>query len=195
MSWFSRRYRGITCYFGLPGAGKSYELARWGQSQLQAGRRVFCSAGFDLVGAERFSTVDEFVRIPDGAAICWDEAPVWLDARRWSRMDPTVLYRLTQVRKYGCELRYSAIHPSMVEVTLRRVTFDWIEVRGVIGPVNRYRAAKSPEGSPKIRLEHGPWHYRKMRPEVWAGFDTTATADVGSWAPVSPSVAQLREEP
>lgn len=179
--WRSRRYRGIECFFGVPGSGKTYELARWGLEQRALGRTVFCSYGFNLPGAMTFRSIDEFVAIPRGSAICVDEAPIWFDARAWKNMDPTVLVRLTQIRHYDIHLRYTAIDPSMVELRLRQITFECIEHRPLVGPFNLRRKVKSPEGCPQLRSEDAPYRVRRMRPDVCMAYDTTADADTSAW--------------
>lgn len=179
--WASRRYRGIECFFGVPGSGKTYELARWGLAQQRAGREVWCSYGFTLPGCRTFRSVDEFVAIPRHAAICVDEAPIWFDSRAWSKMDPTVLVRLTQIRHYDIHLRYTAIEPSMVELRLRQITFKCIQHRPLLGPFNLRRRVKSPEGCPKLHAEDGPLSIRRMRPDVCMAYDTEADADATDW--------------
>lgn len=180
--WRRQREEGAACWFGLPGSGKSYELVRWLLREQEAGRQIWTTAGLELEGGRTIRTVEDFANIPDGSSVGIDEAPLWLDARAWQRMDSELLVRLTQVRKYGIRLRYTAIHPSMVEVTLRRITFRWIECRALFGPFNRYRAARSPEGSPKLRDSDGSWQFRRMSPDVCAAYNTLAKADVSEWA-------------
>lgn len=179
--WRSRRYRGIECFCGVPGSGKTYELARWGLEQQRKGREVWCSYGFSLPGCKTFRSVEEFVNIPRHSAVCVDEAPIWFDARAWSRMDPMVLVRLTQIRHYDIHLRYTAIDPSMVELRLRQITFEFIQHRPLVGPFNLQRRLKSPEGAPKLRKEDGPIRIRRMRPDVCMAYDTEADADVSEW--------------
>lgn len=180
--WRSRRYRGIECFWGPPGSGKTYELAAWGLAQQSEGRPLYCSYGFELPGSIPFRSIEEFVSIPNGSAVCVDEAPIWFDARAWASMDPVVLVRLTQVRHYDIQLRYTAIHPSMVELRLRQITFTFWEHRALVGPWNLRRRSKSPEGAPKLRTEDGGWRLRRMRSEVASAYDTTADADVTEWA-------------
>lgn len=181
--WASRRYRGIACWSGLPGSGKTYELARWGLEQGAAGRQVWCSFGFNLPGCRIFRSVEEFVAIPNGSAICVDEAPIWFDARAWGSMDPTVLVRLTQIRKYDIVMRYTAIDPTMVELRLRQITFDWLGCKAIgrRGPFNSIRKLASPDGAPKLRDEDGAIRIRKMQPAVCMAYDTSATADTTTW--------------
>lgn len=176
--WRRRRYRGIQAFTGLPGSGKTYELTAWLLRQIAAGRPTYTSAGYDIPGARQFHDLHEFVRIPDGAAIGIDEAPVWLDARMWQSLPPWFTYRITQTRHHGIDIRYTAIDPSMVEKRLRSITFEFWEFRALAGPFNLYRYMKSPEGAPKLRKDDGRWHVRRMRQETADSYDSHANADV-----------------
>jgi hypothetical protein len=179
--WKSRRYKGIQCWCGVPGSGKTYELARWGLEQLAAGRQVYCSYGFDLPGAHTFHDIDEFVSIPDGAAICVDEAPIWFDARAWAHMDRRVLVRLTQIRKFGIDLRYTAIEPTMVELRLRQITFSFVRCKGIYGPFHTRTKQASPDGAPQLRDRDGFPALSMLRVPVCRAYDTKSTADVDRW--------------
>lgn len=177
------RYRGIQCFFGLPGAGKSYELAAWALAEQARGRWVFTTPGFGPPGKFReFSSVEELLGIPDGSSIAIDEGQTWLDARAWQTMDPALLARLTETRKHDIQLRYTAMVPEMVETTLRRVTSEWWEVRPLAGLLNLKRPAKSPQGAAPIRDRNGRWRVVRMSPKVWDSFDTLATSDTSRWS-------------
>lgn len=134
-------------------------------------------------GVTIFRSVDEFIDIDRGSAVLVDEAPIWFDARAWASMDPGVLVRLTQIRHYGIELRFTAIHPSMVELRLAQITFRWYRFKALTGTVNVYREMASPERAPQLRDRDGAVQFRRMRPEVQAAYDTTADADVSEWVP------------
>ena len=179
----SRRYQGIKCWHGTPGSGKTYELARWGLQQQAEGRELWCSYGFELPGCKTFRSVDEFVNIPKHSAVCVDEAPIWFDARAWSAMDRSVLLRVTQIRHSDIHLRYTAIHPSMVELRLRQITFEFWRCSNLAsrGPWNVLVRSKSPDGAPQLHERPGWPTIRLMRPEVCAAYDTTADADTTDW--------------
>lgn len=178
---FRHPFRGVGAFCGVPGAGKTYALASWALDEIEKGRPVYCSAGFSVPGSRVFSSIDDFIGMPNGSAVCIDEAPLWFDARAWQSLDPSVTYRLTQVRHSGIDLRYTCISPSMVEVRLRQITFDWWEYRASVGPFNKVRAMKSPDGAPKLRAEHSRWKYVLMRPSVCDAYSTHSDADVSEW--------------
>lgn len=126
-----RRYQGVTAFIGLPGSGKTYALAEIGLDAMRRGREVWCNAGFDLEGARRFSSFEEFAEIPNDAVVVWDELPLYVNARKWQEFPDGLLYRLTQIRKDGLELYYSTIDWRMVDVNVRRLTFWTWECRGI----------------------------------------------------------------
>ena len=128
-----RRYDGVTAFVGMPGSGKTYALAQTGLGAMKAGRQVWCNAGFDLAGAEVFSSMEEFLAVPNGSTIVFDEAPIYFNARRWQDFPDALLYRLTQIRKDGLQFFYSTIDWQMVDVTLRRLTFWTWECHAVTG--------------------------------------------------------------
>lgn len=135
-----RRYVGPVCFSGLPGSGKTYSLVAEGVRASRAGRCVFVNAGFDFAlaldcphcgGRHEFRSFDEFVAIPRGATVLFDEAPLYFSARRWQEFPDGAFYRLTQIRKHDLRLFYSAIDFDMVDVNLRRLTFAVWQCRSV----------------------------------------------------------------
>lgn len=120
-------YRGVTAYVGLPGSGKSYGLVQRAYREFQKDnpRPVFVNAGFNVRGAYSFRSFDEFLEIPDGAIVLWDELPLYVSSRRWQDFPDGLLYRLTQIRKDGLELHYSTIDWGMVDKNVRNITF-WV---------------------------------------------------------------------
>jgi len=91
------------------------------------------------------------------------------------------LVRLTQIRHYDIHLRYTAIHPSMVELRLRQITFDFMECRGLFGPFNTLTKSPSPEGAPQLRTNRSFPRLRLMRPDICNAYDTKADADDSHW--------------
>lgn len=145
-----RRYQGVTAYVGMPGSGKTYALAEIAARKLRQGRSVFCNAGFDVLGAAVFSSFEEFCTLPAGSVVVWDELPLYVNARKWSEFPDGLLYRLTQVRKDGIELYYSAIDEAMVDLNVRRVTFWYWHCRAVTARV-LVRSLWPPESFRKAR--------------------------------------------
>jgi len=118
----TRKYAGVRAYVGMPGSGKTYALAEAGVRALRRGRPVWVNAGFDLEGANKFSSFEEFCNIQEGLVL-WDELPIYVNARKWQEFPDGLLYKYTQIRKDQVELRYSAMAEEMVDATVRRVTY------------------------------------------------------------------------
>lgn len=165
------RYQGVTAFIGMPGSGKTYGLAEVAARGLKAGKPVFCNEGFDVVGAERFAGFDEFLAIPNGSVVVWDELPIFVNSRKWQEFPDGMLYRLTQIRKDGLQLYYSAIDEAMIDVTVRRLTFWYWMCQAHTGrflsrtlwPPDRYRKS----GQRPYRRE-----WVRVRPEIAGLYDT-----------------------
>jgi len=126
-----RKYEGVTAFVGMPGSGKTYALAKLGTEALKRGERVVSNAGFDLAGSEVLSTFDDFAALEGPVTVVWDELPLYFNARKWAEFPDSMLYKFTQIRKDGIRLYYSAIHESMIDVNIRRVTFWFWHCRAV----------------------------------------------------------------
>ena len=132
-----KKYRGVTAAVGLPGAGKSYYLAEQARRGMMRGVPVYSNAGFDVQGTETIASFEEFAGLEGPAVVVWDELPLYFSARRWADFPDGMLYKFTQIRKDAIELYYSTIHPMMVDATLRRITFEWVEHHHVAGRLMR----------------------------------------------------------
>lgn len=130
-------YRGVTAFYGMPGSGKTYGLAEVGLREMAAGREVWSNGGFDLAGSKIFNSFDDFMAIPNGATVVWDELPLYVNSRKWAEFPDGLLYRLTQIRKDGLRLYYSTIDPAMVDTNVRRVTFWWWECHSLTSRLMR----------------------------------------------------------
>jgi len=126
-----KTYNGVTAFVGMPGSGKTLALASIGAKAMARGERVVCNAGFDLQGAERLSTFDEFASLEGPVVVVWDELPLYFNARKWSEFPDSMLYKFTQIRKDGIQLYYSAIHEQMIDVNIRRITFWFWQCRNL----------------------------------------------------------------
>lgn len=177
----SRSYQGVTAFSGMPGSGKTYGLAEVGVRDLAAGREVWCNAGFDLAGASVFSSFEEFMEIPNGATVCWDELPLYVNARKWSEFPDGLLYRLTQIRKDGLRLYYSTIDPAMVDTNVRRVTFWWWRCHAVTGTLLR-RALYPHESFRKADQKPYRREFVRVKPAIAEAYDTNAKVAVESRA-------------
>ena len=147
-----QRFRGVTAFTGMPGDGKTYALAEVGAKALRLGIPVY--ANVDKRGdpwfrpANPFASFEDFGAIPTGCrgvctcghgvwdgeqpgrshpiVVLWDELPLFTNARKWQEFPDGLMYELTQIRKDGKWMWYSAIDMKMVDVNVRRVTFwEW----------------------------------------------------------------------
>ncbi len=167
-----RAYTGVTGYVGMPGSGKTYSLAQVGLAAMRRGEPVFCNAGFDLAGAERFSSFDDFVSIERGIVV-WDELPLYVNARKWSEFPDGLLYKLTQIRKDGVRLYYSAIHEQMIDVNVRRITFNFWHCRSITARWFK-RTLWPPEQFRKANQRPLRKEWVVVRGEVCDAYDTMA---------------------
>ena len=67
--------------------------------------------------------IDEAVNDPRPRIVCIDEAPLWVNAKKWAEFPTGLLSRLQQVRKYNVLVYYTCINELGVANELRRVTF------------------------------------------------------------------------
>lgn len=174
-----RSYRGVTCFEGMPGSGKTYGLAEVGLREMRAGREVWSNEGFDLAGSKIFSSFDDFMAIPNGATVCWDELPLYVNSRKWAEFPDGLLYRMTQIRKDGLRLYYSAIDSSMVDANMRRVTFWWWKCQSI---TSRFmvRRLYPHETFRKKDARQMRTEWVRVRPAVADAYDTMSKVAVES---------------
>lgn len=120
----------ISVVYGLPGAGKGYYLARRVRRAVRSGRRVYSTCAFD--GARRlYSLVDVLAPEFQGALFVVDEAGSFFDARQTIKnpLPGLVFSALTLHRKGGCDIIMACQSIQYLDVQIRRVTQEWIEMR------------------------------------------------------------------
>lgn len=144
---------------GLPGAGKSAQLARIAIGLLYRNKKYFKKSGVrrllytnlklsSKVLAEFDGFVCEWVdpaqltKIRD-ADVLWDEIATHLDATQWQNMSLELKRWLQQHRKFGIELYGTAQDFAQVDKSFRRLTSDLIHVTKIIG--TRDKSATQPE--------------------------------------------------
>ena len=173
----AERYQGVEAFVGLPGSGKTYALAEIGVRALARGETVWTNAGFELEGAHRFSSFDEFAEIEGPAVILWDELPLYVNARKWQEFPDGLLYRLTQIRKDGLRLYYSTIDWKMVDVNVRRITFWTWECRSLTARWMVRRQWPIPERRDRNERPRRSKYFR-IHPSVFEAYDTGAKVAV-----------------
>jgi Zonular occludens toxin (Zot) len=115
----------IEGYIGRPGSGKTYTLTDRLIQAAKRGRQVFANytITYDGPGGEniwRF-TPDQLLDLPPGV-IGIDEAHLWFPARMALKLPPSWLAELSQTRKNGWDLFYSAQHEARVDRVVRDVS-------------------------------------------------------------------------
>lgn len=159
------------------GSGKTLSLASRGLRWQREGLAVWTNRGFRLRGARQLESLEQVLELPQPAGILIDEAPLYFNARRWAEFPDGLFYALSQGRKDGLRLAYSAIHENMIDVQLRRMTawvwhcryvaMGWF-VRHRFPPVDYRQAREKPRD--------GVWF--RLKREVAEAYDTRAKVAV-----------------
>jgi len=173
------RYTGVTAFVGMPGSGKTLALAEIGARAMARGERVVCNAGFDLQGAERLSTFDDFAALEGPVVVVWDELPLYFNARKWSEFPDSMLYKFTQIRKDGIQLYYSAIHEQMIDVNIRRITFWFWQCRN-LGLGYTIRRCYPPEQFRKANQKPYSTKLTRIKPAIYNLYDTYQKVELPS---------------
>lgn len=113
----------IEGYVGRPGSGKTYTLTERALRERDKGKEVF--ANYPIDGCWTF-TPDQLLDLPPGLIVI-DEAHLWFPARMSLKLPPSWLAMLSQTRKNGWDLLWSAQHETRVDRVMRDVS-SWIWV-------------------------------------------------------------------
>lgn len=176
-----RPFRGVTAFVGLPGSGKTYSLAEVGVGYQAKGWDVWCNKGFDLVGAQVYSSFEELAAIRGPAAVLIDEAQLFFNSRRWQEFPDGFLYSLTQVRKLELHLYFTALRWGSIDVNLREMTF-WVwecEQKMSFRGARFVRRRLPPEQVRKKDERPADTHHVRVRREIASYYDTMGTVAVG----------------
>lgn len=189
-----RAFQGVTAFVGLPGSGKTYSLAEVGIAYLNNGSDVWCNAGFDLRGANVYSSFNELalIRAPECrklharsrgvcdckphelpcACILIDEAQLYFNARKWQEFPDGFLYMLSQVRKFRVHLYFTSLFWNMVDVNLRNMTYWVWECQAGFRGRSFVRRRFPPEERRQKDERAAAKHRVKVRTEVASFYDT-----------------------
>lgn len=110
---------------GRPGSGKTYTLTDRVLRVASGGRPVFTNYPVRHPNVWQFGPADLF-SLPAGVVVI-DEAHLWFSSRAALRLPTEWLAELSQTRKRGWDLWWSAQHESRVDKVIRDVT-NWIWV-------------------------------------------------------------------
>lgn len=121
----------IEGYVGRPGSGKTYTLVDRALKERAKGRDVF--ANFAIDGCWTFAP-DQLLDLPPGVIII-DEAHLWFPSRMSLKLPPSWLALMSQTRKRGWDLLWSAQHETRVDRVVRDVS-SWIWVCSAWGQMD-----------------------------------------------------------
>jgi hypothetical protein len=173
----------IEGYLGRPGSGKSYSLTHLAIEQAERGRPVFTNYALSHPNVQLFGP-DDLLDLPPGL-ICIDEAHLWFPARGAMRLPPSWLALLSQTRKRGWDLYWTAQHEKRVDSVLRDVSSwfwncsAWFEWSGhpVLFRMDGYEPENFRQtGKRQLRK------YRSFSPRVAAAYDTMESIEVAKHA-------------
>lgn len=105
---------------GRPGSGKTYLMVARALREIKKGRTVF--ANFDMKGTIRFGPED-LLDLPPGLVLI-DEAHLWFPARGAMYLPPSWLAMVSQTRKSGWDIWWTAQHERRVDSALKDVS-NW----------------------------------------------------------------------
>jgi len=113
----------IVAYTGLAGSGKTYHMTQTALKLIERGEIVF--SRHELEGAYPLVDEREMLRMRD-CHIFFDEWHQDHNAREWFSMDEVLKHIITQSRKYGITIHWSAQHWLYMDSFIRRNTdFCW----------------------------------------------------------------------
>lgn len=113
----------IVAYTGLAGSGKTYHMTKVALALIERGKIVF--SRHDLEGAYPLVDEREMLKMHD-CHVFFDEWHQDHSAKEWFNMDEIVKHIVTQSRKYGIVIHWSAQHWLYMDSFIRRNTdFCW----------------------------------------------------------------------
>lgn len=119
----------IIAYTGLPGAGKTYSLAKdCFFENKRRGRDIY--ANFALKGARYFNDIRQILNVEKGI-IAIDEMNTLCPASKWQQLPVEYVNLWTQSRKNGIDLWFTTQNFRRVVASIRDVTnyvwrFNWV---------------------------------------------------------------------
>lgn len=112
---------GVEAFYGLPGSGKTYLLAKIGTEQIAKGRKVF--SNFKLKGSTYFNDIFEIINIRKGVILI-DEINLSFPSRIWDKLPPQFLYFWSQTRKMELDIYFTSQHPDRVDKVPKEIS-NW----------------------------------------------------------------------
>jgi zona occludens toxin (predicted ATPase) len=115
----------IEGFIGRPGRGKTYEMTRRVLEEADRDRLCFTNYPVRHPNVYLF-TPDQLLDLPRGL-VAIDEAHLWFPARMSLKLPSSWLAGMSQTRKAGWDMLWSAQHESRVDRMIRDVTdYMWL---------------------------------------------------------------------
>jgi hypothetical protein len=174
----------IEGYIGRPGEGKTYTLV---YRALKAHRRYETVYANFVVGVPNLQLLEgpeDLLEIGPGLVLI-DEAHLWFPSRLSMKLPPSMLMKLSQTRKAGWDMWWTAQHESRVDRVLRDVT-NWMHLSSAwfkrwnpAGDYPLFFTARTwePERFRKAKKDVG-WVIRPYLSRVASAYDTSETLKV-----------------
>lgn len=179
----------IEGYIGRPGSGKTYTLTERAVQAARRGRQVFANYCIDHENCWQFKPSD-MLDLPPGVIVV-DEAHLWFPARMSLKLPPSWLAMLSQTRKNGWDMLWSAQHENRVDRVLRDVS-NWMWLcDGWFQRAGHPLFFEAKQFEPELFRRHKRWVSRRWKlfnPEIARAYDTYERLVVAEHADTSADV-------
>lgn len=138
----------ITCFFGVPGCGKTTLLTKFAQKEIKrikSGRSVYkhIYTNFYCSGAEQINFEDLATFKITDSLILLDELAMDADNRKFKSFPDSIRDFFILHRHLGCDIIYATQSYEMVDLKIRQLTAQlWYMQKSVIPFLNLFTSAK-----------------------------------------------------
>jgi hypothetical protein len=155
---------------GIPGSGKSLDLARIALQKLKLNKKRFEETGLLRLLASNMkfsdSIEEEFRQYifywhdPEQLVklrqcdVIWDEVATYLDSTQWANLPLEIKRWLQQHRKYGIDIYGTTQEFAMIDISMRRLVkalYHCVKIIGSADPSDTKSAVNNPWGLILIR--------------------------------------------
>jgi len=125
----------ITLYTGLPGVGKTFYMTKLALKTIKQKRHIWANWEIKVPPEfypyfHFFSTIDDILKVEDGV-IFMDEIWLYFNARSWSQLPTSWIYKLLQHRKDGIDVIGSTQNIKRVDTIVREIVARYFEIRRI----------------------------------------------------------------